>query len=132
MLFPFRLARAIFGYLNIFSAIYSGKKLSSGGAGTRDLDMKQMMIWGNVIRSQRAEAVEDESADLVPQSWQLVRRSGDGQRKTLAAGVLAYDLGADGSVVYTNGNAIYLIHADGQKEHILNERMIEQVFLVPG
>jgi hypothetical protein len=37
----------------------------------------------------------------------------------------------DGAVVFTNGNAVYLLHPDGRKEHLLNEVMIEQVFFVP-
>jgi hypothetical protein len=28
-------------------------------------------------------------------------------------------------VVYTNGNAVFLLHPDGHKERVLSERMIE-------
>jgi hypothetical protein len=94
------------------------------------MDLKQMMIWGNLVQSHRADAPEDESADLVPKSWELRRRSANGETKTLASGVLAYDVGADGAVVYTNGNAVFLLTPDGRKQHVVNERMIEQVFLV--
>lgn len=131
LLFPFRLAHAIYNFLNFFSAIFSGRKLSTGsGAKAREMDMKQMMIWGNLVRSQKQGEVEDESADLVPKSWQLMRRSADGETITLASGVLAYDVGVDGTVVYTNGNAVFLLYPDGRKQHVVNERMIEQVFLV--
>ncbi|MEK7781240.1 MAG: hypothetical protein AAB370_07045 [Verrucomicrobiota bacterium] len=131
LMFPFRLAHAIYNFLNFFSAIFSGRKLSTGGgAKAREMDMKQMMIWGNLVRSQKQGEVEDESADLVPKSWQLMRRSANGETTALASGVLAYDVGADGTVVYTNGNAVFLLHPDGRKQHIVNERMIEQVFLV--
>ena len=132
-LFPFRLLYAIFQFLNFFSAMFTGRKLTSaGGAKARDLDMKQMMIWGNLVRAQRPGKVEDESADLVPKSWQLQRRSASGETRELASGVLAYDLSADGKIVYTNGNAVFLLHPDGRKEHVLSERMIEQVFFVPA
>jgi len=131
LLFPFRLAHAIYNFLNFFSAIFSGKKLASNTqARSREMDMKQMMIWGNLVRSQRPEQVEDESADLVPKSWQLMQRSPNGQTKSLASGVLAYDVGPDGDVVYTNGNAVFHLRPDGTKRHIINERMIEQVFWV--
>lgn len=131
LLFPFRLAHAIYNFLNFFSTIFSGRKLSTGGgAKAREMDMKQMMIWGNLVRSQRQGEVEDESADLVPKSWELLRRLPNGETRSLANGVLAYDVGADGTVVYTNGNAVFLLHPDGRKEQVLNERMIEQVFLV--
>jgi len=132
-LFPFRLLYAIFQFLNFFSAIFTGRKLTSaGGAKAREMDMKQMMIWGNLVRAQRPAAANDESADLVPNSWQLHRRTTNGESAVLAGGVLAYDARDDGAIVYTNGNAIFLLHPDGRKEHVLNERMIEQVFFVPG
>lgn len=130
ILFPFRLIYAIVQYLNFFSAIYTGRKLTSGGAKGRELDMKQMMIWGNLVRAQRPANVEEESADLVPKSWQLCSQITKGDTKVLASGVLAYDIKNDGEVVFTNGNAIFLLHPDGRKERLLNEAMIEQVFFV--
>jgi len=129
-LFPFRLLYAIFQYLNFFSAAYTGRKLTSGGAKGRELDMKQMMVWGNVVRSQREAAVEEEGTDLVPKSWQLCSRNPQGESKVLATGVLAYDVNEDGRIVFTNGNAIFLLYPDGRKERVLNESMIEQVFFV--
>jgi hypothetical protein len=48
----------------------------------------------------------------------------------LATGVLAYDVNEDGRIVFTNGNAIFLLYPDGRKERVLNETMIEQVFFV--
>jgi hypothetical protein len=132
ILFPFRLLYAIVQYLNFFSAMYTGRKLTSGGAKAREMDMKQMMIWGNVIRSERAKTDDEDSADLVPKSWQLCRRSAKGETKILASAVLAYDLNDDGRIVFTNGNAIFLLHPDGRKERVLNESMIEQVFFLPA
>jgi hypothetical protein len=132
VLFPFRLLYAIVQYLNFFSAMYTGRKLTSGGAKARELDMKQMMVWGNVVRAQRQAGVEEDGTDLVPKSWQLCSQSPKGETKVLAGGVLAYDLSEDGRMVFTNGNAIFLLHPDGRKEHVLNEAMIEQVFFVRG
>jgi hypothetical protein len=94
--------------------------------------MKQMMIWGNLVRAQQPGTAAEESADLVPKSWQLCRRGSNGETKVLADGVLAYDLDDAGRIVFTNGNAIFLLDPDGRKEHVLNESMIEQVFFVPA
>jgi hypothetical protein len=133
LLFPFRLLYAIFQFLNFFSSIFAGRKLTSaGGPKGRDMDMKQMMIWGNLVRAQQPATVEEEGADLVPKSWELCCRASNGEIKTLAGGVLAYDIDADGRVVYTNGNAVFLLHPDGHKERVLNEHMIQQVFFVPA
>ena len=133
VLFPFRLLYAIIQFLNFFSALFTGHKLTSaGGPKGRDLDMRQMMIWGNLVHAQKPAKAEEEGADLVPKSWQLHRRTAQGDTKVLADGVLAYDLNEDGRIIYTNGNAVFLLHADGRKERVLSERMIEQVFFVPS
>jgi hypothetical protein len=132
-LFPFRLLFAIFQFLNFFSTLFTGRRLTSAdGTKAREMHMRQMMIWGNLVQGQRQAKVEDEGADLVPKSWELHRRDAQGQAKVLANGVLAYDVGVDGTIVYTNGNALFLLRPDGRKERLLNEHMIEQVFFVPG
>jgi hypothetical protein len=130
VLFPFRLIYAVVQYLNFFSAMYTGRKLTTGGAKAREMDMKQMMVWGNIVRAQREAGLDEEGTDLVPKSWQLCSRNPQGETKVLAAGVLAYDLSEEGQIVLTNGNAIFLLHPDGRKERVLNERMIEQVFFL--
>jgi hypothetical protein len=133
LLFPVRLLYAIFQFLNFFSSIFAGRKLTSaGGPKGREMDMKQMMIWGNLVSAHQPANAEEEGVDLVPKSWELCCRAGSGEIKTLAGGVLAYDIDADGRVVYTNGNAVFLLHPDGRRERVLNEHMIQQVFFVPA
>jgi len=131
VLFPFRLLYAIFQFLNFFSAMFTGRRLTSaGGPKANDLQLKQMMIWGNLVRARPETEAQDEGADLVPKSWELCCRASNGETKTLAGGVLAYDTCADGSVVYTNGSAVFLLRPDGHKQRILTERMIQQVFFI--
>lgn len=131
LLLPFRLLFAMLQFLNFFSMRYTGRKLSTPkGSPHRDVNLKQMMIWGNLVQAQQA-AGQDEAVDLVPSSWQLIRRKQDGSASTLARGVLAFDIGEDGAIAYTNGNAIFLIHPDGRKEKVVTEGMIEQVVFVP-
>ena len=131
-LFPFRLFYALFQFLNFFSAMFTGRKLTSaGGPKGQDMNMKQMMIWGNLVRAQSSSGAEAESVDLVPKSWELCCRAANGVTKTLAGGVLAYDIGLDGSVVYTNGNSVFMLYPDGRKERLVSEHMIQQVFFLP-
>jgi len=128
-LFPFRLLFAIFHWLQFFSMRYTGKKLTSaGGAAGREMDLKQMMIWGNMVSAQKAKAGED-APDLVPNSWQLVRKSSDGSEEVLVKGVLAYDVAPDGTVVYSNGSAIHMLK-DGKRERLVTESLIEQVVVL--
>jgi hypothetical protein len=132
VLFPFRLIYAFFQFLNFFSTIFTGRKLTSaGGARAKEMNMKQMMIWGNLVRGQQSAKLEDDNADLVPKSWELCQLQPNCDTRVLASGVLAYDTRTDGTIIYTNGNAIFLLQQDGTREKILSERMIEQVFFIP-
>jgi hypothetical protein len=110
---------------------YTGKKLTSAdGARSREMDMKQMMIWGNMVSAERPDARGDDAPDLVPKTWQLVCKRPDGREEIVAKGVLAYDLAPGDSIVYSNGNAIYVLNPDGKTERIMVESMIEQVVVL--
>jgi hypothetical protein len=133
LLFPFRMAYAIFQFFNFFSMRYTGKPLStSRGGAQRQLDIKQMMIWGNLIDVESA-ARQDRLGDpdapsLVPSSWQLVRHSSNGRKEVLAKGVLSFDIDGEGSLLYSNGSAIHrMASGGGQAERIVVGKMIEQV-----
>jgi hypothetical protein len=130
-LFPFRLGYAVFHYLQVFSMIYTGKKLTgAGGPQARQLDTKEMMIWGNRVSTESMAKTEDDAPDLVPKSWQLVRERKSYDPEVLAKGVLAYDLAPDGSVVYSNGSAIFTRDPQGRTQRVHVERLIEQVAII--
>jgi hypothetical protein len=133
LLFPFRLAYAIFQFFNFFSMRYTGKPLAtSRGAAQRQPDLKQMMVWGNLIdvdRAARENGLGDPDApSLVPSSWQLVRQWPNGRKDVVAKGVLSFDIAEDGSLLYSNGSAIHRVASGGgQAERVLVGKMIEQV-----
>ena len=93
--------------------------------------MKEMMIWGNTISAQNAPGETDDAPDLVPKTWQWMRKRSNYDPEVVAKGVLAYDLAPDGSVVYSNGNAIFVRDAGGKTERVHVERLIEQVTVLP-
>lgn len=113
VLFPWRILKMIFGYLDFWSAIYGKERLRSAGLPKRlglDQDVAAMWLHGRMIDLNQVQ-IEDDRAKggLVPASWQLRRRSPDGQDVFVADHVVSYDLGEDGSVVYTNGFAAFRI-----------------------
>jgi hypothetical protein len=132
VLSPFRILHAIYQFINFFTVKYTGKPLStSGGAAQRERDMKQMMIWGNLIDG--AGVGEDPGADqatrsLVPSSWQLTRRTPAGVTEVIAKNVLSFDVATDGSLIYSNGNAIHRIApGGGPAERLVASSMVAQV-----
>jgi hypothetical protein len=131
-LFPVRMVNAVFGFLNIFSMRYSGKPLASrGDAKQKEADPRQMMIWGNLIDAEReaekAKARGEAAPSLVPASWKLVRRRPGAAIEELASGILAFDLGAGGTIVCSNGSAVDVTGEDGKRETVWKGEMIEQV-----
>jgi hypothetical protein len=132
LLFPFRLIYALFAYLNLLTMMYTGKPLArSGNAQQRYADAGRMMIWGNLIEARKSLLKSgDEASGLVPASWELCRKAADGNIQVLAKGVLAFDLENSGSVVYSNGAAIYRRDATGKTSRIHKDSLIQQVISV--
>jgi len=129
LLMPFRLVYAIFQWLNFFSQMYTGKPLMA--AGTRQtVEPKQIKAWGDwitpeTIRDRRFG--EPDAPSLVPRAWQLMRQANQGTPELIAEGVLGYDLAPDGTILYTNGSAIYAIDLNGKKERLQVGNLIESV-----
>jgi hypothetical protein len=119
VLLPLNVLHALFQWLNFFTVRYTGKPLTSaGGTRQKEMDMKQMFILGNLVDAGKVsrEAQTDDAPALVPQSWQLIRQQDGRAQQVLAKGVLSYDLGEDGTLIYSNGSAIYRLDSTGRKE----------------
>jgi hypothetical protein len=130
LLFPLRLLFAIFQFLNFFTVRYTGKTLTTtGGAQQREADLKQMMIWGNMVDASKAarEQNGDENAGLVPRNWELICKDHTGATSTVARGVVSFDLGSDGSVIYSNGSAIFIRRPDGKADRLVKDALISKV-----
>jgi hypothetical protein len=136
LLFPARLLYAFFQYLNFFTTRYSGKPLTTaGGPEQKGADLRQMMVWGNLIDARDAArdgaAHGDDTPDLVPSSWQLVRQRGQTAPEVLAKGVLAFDLDGRGLPVYSNGSAAFALDEQGRRTLVVKHSAIEQLVVVP-
>jgi len=136
VLLPFRLLFAIFQFLNFFTVRYTGNTLTTTGAARqKHADFRKMMIWGNLLDADKAaDRAQDGTPALVPKSWELIRRTHQGSignEAVLARGVLSFDLYADGSVLYSNGSAIYRADRKGGLERLAKDALIEQVVAVP-
>jgi hypothetical protein len=126
-LFPFRMAAAVFGFLNFFSMMYSGRQLKTvRTADAKEMPVPQMMIWGNLIKAQRADA-DNPNPGLVPKSWQLIRRRANGSEDVVASGVACFDVADDGRILYSNGRVITELTPDGKKEKLAENAFVQAV-----
>jgi hypothetical protein len=134
LLFPFRLGRAFFHYLNFFSLIYSKKPLTTASGPKADgPDQRTLLLQGKIVDAEKAmrEGTKEEGiSSLVPSSWQLIKRDAAGNENALAKAVVAFDIDADGNVVYSNGNAIYRLNQNGRSELIIKANVVETLAIL--
>jgi hypothetical protein len=134
LLFPFRLVRAIVHFLNFISLMFSRKPLMTAGGPPREgPDQRFMMLWGKVIDAEKIlkrKGGKDDEA-LVPKTWELIRRDGDGTEAALAERVVAYDVASDGGIVYTDGVRVFARGAgETSWRELFRGRLVERVAVV--
>ncbi|MFZ6722014.1 hypothetical protein [Undibacterium sp. Ji49W] len=130
LLFPFRLLRAVFHYLNFFSLMYSRKPLTSASGPAMQADLKEIILKGKRIDAEKALRKENRIngiPSLVPSSWQLISRDRQGQETVLARNVVSYDMRPDGSIVYSNGRGVFLLGQGELSSLILKSDLVAEV-----
>lgn len=131
LLFPFRLLRALFHYLNFFSLTYSRKPLTTSTGPSAHADLKSILLQGRRVDAEKALRNERPVygvPSLVPSSWVLVRRSKQGEEAILATNVASYDLEPDGLILYSNGRGVFVLRQDGRTAIALSDQLVADVF----
>ena len=118
LLFPFRILKAIFGFLQAFVAIFGHTSLTSqteGGdnpARGRKTDAGKLWLDGALLDAdheyKRNAKKQKGEAGFIPLSWKLVRRTAQGEEE-IKSGVCDYALCKDGGVYCTNGRHIFYV-----------------------
>ena len=127
VLFPFRLLRAVFHYLNFFSMMYSRKPLTGASGPAAQADVKAIILKGKRIDAEKALRSESMVAgvpSLVPATWQLVQRSRSGDDRVLASNVASYDITPAGQILYSNGRGVFLLGEDGRSTLVLKGDLV--------
>lgn len=134
LLIPVHLLRAVFHWLNFFSLRYGGKPLLSDGAARKQpLDPREAFVRSNLMAAEdagRGVDAGDDTRALAPASFHLVRKGAGAALETLARGVVSYDLAPDGTVVYSNGNALYALSPEGKRVRLCRGERITEVVVV--
>lgn len=131
IMFPYRLVKGLFGFLNFFTTIFGGESLKSGGAsnGTKykQRSEKDMIIEGNVINAEKLDKINEANGDkhggIMPASRVLIRRTADGSEEIIKKGVLDYALDKNGNVIVSNGRHLLRIDMDGNETHITKAKL---------
>lgn len=123
LLAPFKILKAIIGWLDFFTKRYTGESLKTSGvnpARTKPKDEEELFIEGNLIKANKNflknQADGEKFAGFIPKSWELIKCSPNGEIHVVKKGVMAYCLASD-DVIISNGKSLIRI-ADGQEELI--------------
>ena len=122
LLVPFHLLGAVFGFLNVFSTMFSGKPLmTSGGPEQEGPDPKQLFLYGKLVDAEQARIAASKKGEtlpsIVPRSWELVRFTGNFEKpEVIAKGIIAFNIDETGSIHYSNGSAIFEIDSRGKSK----------------
>jgi hypothetical protein len=128
---PFQVAFGILGFLSLFAAFYGRKRPNWTVQGQNERGPEQIKVWDEMIPVGRSAGEErrgeGDAPSLVPSSWELIRQSSAG-KEVLANGTLSFDIGPDGSILYSNGWTVHRIGPDSlRSERVFSGEMIEQV-----
>lgn len=118
---PFRILKALGGWLNFMSVLWGGQSLNGKDPSqmlnerTKNRSARDIIIDGNVIKASKAASGKQAEAPFIPQSRVLVHKSDEGET-IVAKGVL--DFTVDGtSVIYSDGHGVYRLE-DGERKLI--------------
>lgn len=131
LMFPWRVAKGVFGWLDAFSKIYGREPLKpSGGPQANNLspDMGALWLHGRMVALREVRYDTGRGGGLVPASWELVCRNRKGQEHVAARHVVSYDVGEDDGVVYSNGFAVFRL-VDGDWQEVVRANLIESVYV---
>ncbi|TNL51295.1 hypothetical protein [Acinetobacter bereziniae] len=131
---PFKIIRAIVGWLDFFTQRYTGESLktTSGNnpAKSQQKSEEELFVEGNLIKAQQNLERNQKSGEkypgMIPKSWELVKMSPTGEMTTLKRGVMSFAL-KDGTIFYSNGKYLIELDAD-QNEHLrIEAKLISKI-----
>jgi len=130
LMFPFRLLRALFHYLNFFSLMYSRKPLITASGPALQADLKEILVKGKRLDAEaalRSGVRLNGVPSLVPASWQLVCRSPQGVEEVLASHVASFDIAADDAILFSNGYGVFALDGGSPPQVLLRDKLIAEV-----
>jgi len=132
LLFPFRLLRAVFHYLNFFSLMYSRKPLSSAAGPGVEADLRELVVKGKRFDAEQALRSGKKVCgvpSLVPATWQLVRRTKHGDESVVAGHVASFDVAPDGCLIFSNGFGVFAVDSQVAASPFFQGKLIANVIV---
>ncbi|MCE1272144.1 MAG: hypothetical protein LWW88_11410, partial [Acinetobacter sp.] len=132
---PFKIIRAVIGWLDFFTQRYTGESLKSTSgrnpAKTKQKSEEELFVEGNLIKAQKTlqqnQSAGEKFAGVIPRNWELIQYATNGEQKVLKRGVLGYALNQDGSLYYSNGKYLVAMTADQTEQMLVEAKLINKI-----
>ncbi len=138
IMFPYRLIKGLFGFLNFFTTIFGGESLKSDrdqfdNTKTKERSKKDIIIEGNIINAEKLNKInktsDDNNSGIMPLSRVLIKRSPDGSEEIIKKGVLDFNLTDSGEIIFSNGRYIAKINEDGSEARITKAALAVNIII---
>ncbi len=133
IMIPINMIRTLFSFINFSSMMFRGKPLSDGMAVKDPAVEKKIFIHGRMVDAEKAmkasRKFDTANPSVVPRSWVLVEIDSEGRDTVLEEGVTAFDVQSDGSILFSNGSAIYHRPDGGKRRLLFKEKWVEQIIV---
>ena len=137
LLFPARLIKALFGFINAFSVLFGGEPLRKsqrkGDVKSKTKTPRELFLEERMREAEKNEkenaAAGDKNPGIFPRSRVLVRISPDETETILCKGVLDYTICSEG-VICSNGKELLLISNDGSEKVIAKAELAEKLSVI--
>lgn len=134
ILIPFKLSKAIFGWMNFFTAKYTGDTLITSGqnpAKGKEKTEEEIFIEGNLINAVKTlkenQAAGESFPGVAPRNWELVKKGVSGEIKVVKKGVIDFDINNKGEILYSNGKYILKIDKNSEEEVLGKVNLVSKV-----
>ena len=111
---PFKVLRAIGGWLDLFTRRYTGESLKTSGANPAKTNTKspqQIYIDGNMLEAEKTlkknAAAGDKNPGYAPPDWELMVKTPSGEETVLQKSVMSYCVTKNG-IAHSNGKYVIL------------------------
>jgi len=132
LMIPFRLLKALFGFLNMMTQVFGKQNLTNATTGSKQVvDLREVYIKERMLDISKLDS-NGEDASVIPADWELVRLSPDGNLKVLGNRIGDFGYCGSGAIVHTNGFSIFK-QADGKTELLYRSKeIVESVRALRG
>lgn len=134
ILIPFKLLKAVFSWMNVFTAKYTGDTLTTAGqnpAKGKQKSQEEIFIEGNLINAEKTlkenKSAGEKFPGVAPRSWELMKLKVDGEMVCIKKGVIDFDINKNDEIVYSNGKYLVKLLDDSSEETLGKINLVNKI-----